>query len=387
MQRTTTSKAPSALIINKSTVYKVWGVSTLARLQKILLESNITEISQDEAQTTSHVLIFRADVVYGPELIDQLAHSPNTLLHTSKEVSSAPPVAANIPTVKLKDAIAWMQAREQSPSTLKTIYPQEAYVKKLHKLSTPICETVTQKNIRSIETKLFSNVYKGVTDLVTKYLWPAPAKIVTKVCATLGISPNNVTSVSAVLVVAAYILFANGLFGWGLVAGGLMTFLDTVDGKLARLTLTSSPFGNIFDHGIDLIHPPFWYIAWGIGLAKYVGGTLAMSPEGLNAALWVICIGYVVGRLCEGYFMRRFKLEIHVWRRFDSVFRLITARRNPNLILLTLSLITARPDLGLYAVMAWTVMSSFIHIFRIAQAETVRARGRKISSWLKPKIA
>jgi phosphatidylglycerophosphate synthase len=46
-----------------------------------------------------------------------------------------------------------------------------------------------------------------------------------------------------------------------------MTFLDTVDGKLARVTLTSSRIGDVLDHGLDLLHPPFWYLAWGIGLA------------------------------------------------------------------------------------------------------------------------
>ena len=46
-----------------------------------------------------------------------------------------------------------------------------------------------------------------------------------------------------------------------------MTFLDTVDGKLARVTVTSTKLGNVFDHGIDLVHPPLWYLAWGIGLA------------------------------------------------------------------------------------------------------------------------
>src|SRR3546814_17463336 len=57
------------------------------------------------------------------------------------------------------------------------------------------------------------------------------------------------------------------MFGWGLVAAYAMTFLDTVDGKLARVTLTSSPIGNVFDHGIDLVHPPFWWWAWIVGLA------------------------------------------------------------------------------------------------------------------------
>ena len=80
-------------------------------------------------------------------------------------------------------------------------------------------------------------------------------------------TPNQVTSASLVLVIVAGVLFARGEFGWGLVAGWIMTFLDTVDGKLARVTITSTKLGNVFDHGIDLIHPPFWYLAWGMGLA------------------------------------------------------------------------------------------------------------------------
>ena len=80
-------------------------------------------------------------------------------------------------------------------------------------------------------------------------------------------TPNQVTAASLVLVVVAGVLFARGEFAWGLVAGWIMTFLDTVDGKLARVTITSTKLGNVFDHGIDLIHPPFWYFAWGMGLA------------------------------------------------------------------------------------------------------------------------
>ena len=62
--------------------------------------------------------------------------------------------------------------------------------------------------------------------------------------------------------------FSIGHFGLGPGAAWLMTFLDTVDGKLARTTLTSSKWGDILDHGIDLIHPPFWYVAWAWALAS-----------------------------------------------------------------------------------------------------------------------
>jgi phosphatidylglycerophosphate synthase len=40
-----------------------------------------------------------------------------------------------------------------------------------------------------------------------------------------------------------------------------MSVLDSVDGKLARLTFESTPQGDVLDHGMDIVHPPFWYWA------------------------------------------------------------------------------------------------------------------------------
>ena len=135
--------------------------------------------------------------------------------------------------------------------------------------------------------------------------------------------------------------FWHGHFGWGLLAAWLMTFLDTVDGKLARVTLQSSPWGNVFDHSIDLIHPPFWWWAWVVGLSA-VGLPLA-DP---SLVLWVIIGGYVLQRVEEGIFGLCFKMDMHVWQRFDSLLRLVTARRNPNLAILTVAVLLGRPDTG-----------------------------------------
>jgi phosphatidylglycerophosphate synthase len=51
------------------------------------------------------------------------------------------------------------------------------------------------------------------------------------VCAVSALTPNQVTFTGFVLVVIAALLFARGQFGWGLLAGWIMTFLDTVDGN------------------------------------------------------------------------------------------------------------------------------------------------------------
>ena len=47
-------------------------------------------------------------------------------------------------------------------------------------------------------------------------------------------------------------------------------------------------------------------------------------------------------------------MHIHVWRPIDSQFRLITARRNPNMVILVAALLFGRPDVGLELVAWWT---------------------------------
>ncbi|MCA9579940.1 MAG: CDP-alcohol phosphatidyltransferase family protein, partial [Myxococcales bacterium] len=194
--------------------------------------------------------------------------------------------------------------------------------------------------------------YKGATDLVTKHVWPVPAYHATRYLAPRGVTPNMVTAVAAMFTILAFWLFLDGHFATGLAAAWAMTFLDTVDGKLARTTLTSSKWGDIFDHGIDLVHPPFWYVAWALGLAK-VG--FDWSPVTFWLVIAAILAGYVIQRLFEGIAIKWLKLEIHIWRPVDTLFRQITARRNPNLLLLSVSLLVGRPDWGLMAVAIWTV--------------------------------
>ena len=63
---------------------------------------------------------------------------------------------------------------------------------------------------------------------------------------------------------------------------------DSVDGKLARVTFTSSKIGEILDHGLDIVHPPIWYMAWGFALG---GGSYASAPW--LASLWML--GMYVG--------------------------------------------------------------------------------------------
>jgi len=260
--------------------------------------------------------------------------------------------------------------RQETPETL-----VNAYLMELRKFDVPYLLPISDKNRRSLEKRLFDGSYKGVTDLVTKWLWPTPARWVTGLCTRYGIVPNQVTSVSLVFSILAVPLFYQGFYAAGLVLAWLMTFLDTVDGKLARVTLNYSAFGNIFDHAIDLVFPPIWYVVWALSLQNVP----LMSTE---VAIWMVMTGYIAGRLVELFFKQFLESSgIFCWQPIDSCFRLITGRRNPNLALLTVSLCFGRPDVGLLAVCLWTALSSIFLVARLVMGIQARISSGPLRSW------
>jgi phosphatidylglycerophosphate synthase len=250
----------------------------------------------------------------------------------------------------------------------------------LRKRERPFVMTLDPADPEPVERAAYDAAYKGVTDVLTLYLWRKPAFYLTRWAAQARLTPNFVTLVGAVLCVLAFWLFWRGDYWWGVLSGFVFMVLDTVDGKLARVTGASSKWGEVLDHGIDLIHPPFWYWAWEHGLVAY---GRPLEPVYATMVLWAIIGGYVAQRIIEGLFIKRFGgMHIHVWKRIDSQFRLVTARRNPNMVILVGALLFGRPDTGLELVAWWTLASLIFHAVRLAQANEQAARGVPIVSWL-----
>ncbi len=349
---------------------RLWGMTSAQRLERIF-----ARVGLRTGDFGPSVVVAHAGWVFDESLIRALSHKPNTGLVDDDGRS----VALHVPAARAKAAIAAFDAdRPPELKGLTLLNAQElggSYNSALRKREPPVLERLTAASVDAVEKRLFQGSYKGVTDLVTKYVWPAPARVVTRWCALAKITPNQVTFAGLLLTLAAFYLFWTGQFGLGLVAAWIMTFLDTVDGKLARVTLTSSKIGNVFDHGIDLIHPPFWWWAWLVGAQA-----LGLMVPNANLLLAVVVGGYVLQRIEEGIFLGLFKVEMHAWRPFDSFFRLITARRNPNLIMLTVSALAGRPDLGFVAIAAWTAVCLVVHAIQVLQA-LARPKG-SIVSWL-----
>jgi phosphatidylglycerophosphate synthase len=292
------------------------------------------------------------------------------------------PVMAHVPAGEDAKAVAEALSSGRAVEGYDAIAAETAELenKALRKRERPFVLPVDPANAESVERASYDAAYKGVTDVLTLYLWRKPAFYLTRWAAELGLSPNLITTIGAVFCLLAFILFWRGLYWPGVACGFTFMVLDTVDGKLARCTGASSKWGNVFDHGIDLVHPPFWWWAWLHGLTAY-GHPL--SPVYATMVLWAIIGGYVAQRAIEGIWIKRFNgMEIHVWQPIDSNFRLITARRNPNMVILTASLLFGRPDAGLVLVAWWTIVSLIFHAVRLAQASERAARGQPVVSWL-----
>jgi phosphatidylglycerophosphate synthase len=349
-----------------------------ARLARTFARAGAASVIADAAcaaaaaRAGERALIVRGDAVLDERVARALLGSAELLLLAS-EAGRARPAAVVIASARAAEALAWL-AGGPAPAGLALCAAEDlvpAYTPELRKLAPPFLRIATPDNSAAIERALFDASYKGVTDLVTKYAWPALAFRVVRACARLGVTPNLVTFVSWALVIYATLAFARGDFGLGLAAAWAMTFLDTVDGKLARVTQSTSPVGHWLDHGLDLSHPPVWWAAWALGVGVALG-----SPTAL-----VVIGGYLAGRLLEGVFMLACGFETHSWRPLDSFFRLITARRNPNLVLLTACTLAGEPALGFEAVAWWTGLSIAFHVARLAHALALRALGRTLRPW------
>lgn len=359
----------------------LWGLSGRERLQRMINISRHATVIDDleKIPAKAPTILLYANHLFDARVLTALINmQKNMVLYDNDDVPAAIRTDGYEAPRLLRDILNKNSGNAASDLPRYGVEDLNIdFQQSLKKKDPPYVLPISQANRKQLESELFAGSYKGVTDLVTKWLWPVPAFWATHFCVRHRLQPNHVTLLSLVLAILTGIAFWYSHFGIGLIMGWFMTFLDTVDGKLARVTVTSSRLGDVLDHGLDIVHPPFWYWAWGVGLAS------TLTPiAGLEILIGLMLFGYIGGRLCEGafqYWLASF--DIFIWQQLDSFNRLITARRNPNLLLLTCGWLIERPDLGFFLVVAWHLISTTILAGRLLSGWRER-RHSPLRSWL-----
>jgi len=354
---------------------RLWSLSGRQRLERQLRALGGIRLAstREELPESGRALLIRADYVFEQRALKGLLELDGLLL------VDGVPAAAHVDASLAGGALRVLeQGAMDTAMPAHGVNALQAFERDLRKSEPPLVAPVTGGNRDQIEDRLYGASYKGITDFVTKWWWPRPARAGVRWCARRGITPNTVTATGFVLMLVTCWLFYHGQYAAGLLLGWIMTYLDTVDGKLARVTVQASPFGHLLDHGMDIVHPPFWYWLWGMSLVSFHPIAGIDRPE-----LYLAIFGaYVGGRLVEALFNLLGETSIFAWRPFDAYFRLFTARRNPCLVLLTAAWAFGSPALGLWLVAVWTVLSTLIMVLRLAWGLRVRFVEGRLTSWL-----
>jgi phosphatidylglycerophosphate synthase len=302
------------------------------------------------------VLALDAQTLVDPRLYDFIAAQPSDLAAEDGEAAIA---WIADPSVLDQDA---SDLRGALPSSLPRLTQAEfpGFIRNLRRtLPFYLFRIAGPEQRATVERFLFWSNYKGSTDFFTKYVYPPLVWLMVRPLARAHVHPNWVTIVSVILTVAAVPLFAHGHFLAGFLCAYGMSVLDSVDGKLARLTFTDSKIGNVLDHGLDLVHPPFWYCAWAYGLAGNV-----QAPVFLASLLMLVL--YVIDRLILKIYPTRFGRGLHTHAAMDGFARTFISRRNINLPLFTVGYAFGFGVEAIYLIVAWQAATCLYHGLRTA---------------------
>ncbi len=339
---------------------RVFGLLPIERLERQLDSADLT-------------VVVRSTALFDASAVQWLLGHPGTILADD----SGRPLAVAVEQASVVAARGAISGDVGSFASVRVSALGEHYVRKLRRRSMMVAMSLDDIPARKAEQLLFDNVYKGITDIVTKYAWPAPALVATRMAARFRIPPNAITIAGIVLTILAGWRFYAGDIAGALLAAWTMTFLDTVDGKLARVTVTSSRIGNLLDHGTDIVHPPLWWLCLAYGLAL----DDPASAHAIWLACWLILGAYVVGRAVEISFHLLFGFNSFLYTRFDSLFRLIVARRNIILLLMSGGVLLGAPTAAFVACAGWSLVSTFVQLVRIGQAKLVSLH-RSLEPWI-----
>ena len=220
------------------------------------------------------------------------------------------------------------------------------------------------------ERFLFWSNYKGSTDFFTKYVYPPLVWRAVRPLARWRVHPNVISLFNVGITFLAVPLFAQSYWLTGFTLAYTMSVLDSVDGKLARLTFRASTLGNILDHGLDIIHPPVWYFAWAWAL-----GAGDITAPVMQLAVWM-AVFYVLDRIVAALFSARVGRSIHGCTPFDERMRTWISRRNINVPFFMVGLLLGLPVAAFSVIVVWQVVSLGLHALRLVQFWNRKERAR-----------
>ena len=277
------------------------------------------------------LLILEGDVVHDDRVLEHLIDAG-----PGHAVEGAEAVAAHLSTEQLPLLMADPDKRQATdlPGVEITELAQLGhYVADLRLTMVPfLIRVMEESQLRQVDRLLFHRTFKGVIDAIARYGYYHFVRWTTRWLSCTTMSPNLLTVFSILGIWAAIPCFATGQIGWGVLSAWLGVILDSVDGKLARLTVNLSDTMGAIEHASAMPGLGLWFV----GLGWHLSGGELLSGSAISISFCILLGTFLADKVLTEAFKKRFGSELFDFRPVDAAFHLFAARRNVHLLLLTL---------------------------------------------------
>ena len=200
---------------------------------------------------------------------------------------------------------------------------------------------------------LLDHIQRRTLDLPARYFDPVFETLLVRRLAPTAITANQVTAVTTVLGFVVCALYCAGWLRAGVLLAIFVEVLDGVDGKLARITRTTSRLGE-YEHVFDFFYENSWYL----GLASF------LSRNGLPSA-WTATALIIAFDLTDNIVYA--VMDKKAGRSLDNAspflarFRLIAGRRNIYTWLFLPGFFLGVPAFSFYLAVVWAGITAAVH--------------------------
>ena len=244
------------------------------------------------AGTESPLLLLEGDGVYDDRVLDHLlAAGPGNSVAGGglcaawadtglvAELAGVPPGEGGVPGPALWKAVS-EQTRVTGAARL------DSYVPELRLTMAPVMVRLERPaQLREVERLMYRRTFKGVIDIVASRGYYHPVRWITRRLAPTEVSPNSVTALSIAAIWLAVPCFPLGMPGAGIALGWAGVIADSVDGKLARLTLNLSDRMGAVEHVSAVPALGLWLLGFrGLGERLETADRLGSRGRDLGAA-------------------------------------------------------------------------------------------------------
>lgn len=198
---------------------------------------------------------------------------------------------------------------------------------------------------------------RGASDFVAHYFnRPIENAILYYISEWKFITPNRLTIATNILAWFVTYLFFSGWLGLGSLLTFVVSIIDGLDGKLARIRGCPTKLG-LMEHPFDMLYEFSWLLA----LALFLSQSEGLLPL-IFASFSVTLIAFY--RFCYDQFSRATGISLDVYGRFERAFRRIAGRRNIYNVYILISVLLGAPLYSLLAIMVHSALTAAVYAYR-----------------------